>query len=43
MAEDRTAGQFVDYLEGLGQLTPRGNIALKGKGNWSTFFLDALN
>ena len=32
-----------DYLEGVGQLTPRGNIALKGKGNWSTFFLETLN
>ena len=32
-----------DYLEGVGQLTPRGNITLKGKGNWSTFFLETLN
>ena len=32
-----------DYLEGVGQLTPRGNIALKGKGSWSTFFLETLN
>ena len=32
-----------DYLEGLGQLTPRGKITLKDKGNWSTFFLESLN
>ena len=32
-----------DYLEGLGQLTPRGKITLKNKGNWSTFFLEKLN
>ena len=32
-----------DYLEGLGQLTPRGKITLKDKGNWSTFFLEKLN
>ncbi len=32
-----------DYLEGLGQLTPRGKITLKDKGNWSTFFLETLN
>ena len=32
-----------DYLEGLGQLTPRGKINLKDKGNWSTFFLETLN
>jgi class 3 adenylate cyclase len=32
-----------DYLEGVGQLTSRGEIKLKGKGVWSTFFLDSLN
>ena len=32
-----------DYLEGLGQLTPRGKINLKDKGNWSTFFLETMN
>ena len=33
----------MDYLEGIGQLTSRGEIKLKGKGNWSTFFLESLN
>ena len=32
-----------DYLEGVGQLTSRGEIKLKGKGVWNTFFLDSLN
>ena len=32
-----------DYLEGVGQLTSRGEISLKGKGVWSTFFLESLN
>ena len=32
-----------DYLEGVGQLTSRGEIKLKGKGVWSTFFLESLN
>jgi class 3 adenylate cyclase len=32
-----------DYLEGDGQLTPRGEITLKGKGVWNTFFLESLN
>jgi class 3 adenylate cyclase len=32
-----------DYLEGSGQLTPRGEITLKGKGVWNTFFLESLN
>jgi len=32
-----------DYLEGVGQLTSRGEITLKGKGVWSTFFLESLN
>jgi class 3 adenylate cyclase len=32
-----------DYLEGSGQLTPRGEITLKGKGLWNTFFLESLN
>ena len=33
----------MDYLEGEGQLTSRGEITLKGKGVWSTFFLESLN
>jgi class 3 adenylate cyclase len=32
-----------DYLEGVGQLTSRGEIKLKGKGVWNTFFLESLN
>ena len=32
-----------DYLEGVGQLTSHGKISLKGKGVWSTFFLESLN
>ena len=32
-----------DYLEGVGKLTPRENISLKGKGKWSTFFLETIN
>ena len=32
-----------DYLEGLGQLTSRGEISLRGKGGWSTFFLESFN
>jgi len=32
-----------DYLEGLGQLTSRGEISLRGKGVWSTFFLESFN
>ena len=31
-----------DYLEGVGQLTPREKITLKGKGTWNTFFLESL-
>ncbi len=31
-----------DYLEGMGNVTPRGEIELKNKGSWSTFFLDSL-
>ena len=33
----------ADYLEGLGKLTPRGDIDLKNKGTWSTFFLEDLS
>jgi class 3 adenylate cyclase len=32
-----------DYLEGVGQLTSRGETKLKGKGVWNTFFLESLN
>ena len=32
-----------DYLEGMGEVTPRGEIELKGKGLWNTFFLESLN
>ncbi|MBC8259322.1 MAG: hypothetical protein H8E38_09920 [SAR324 cluster bacterium] len=32
-----------DYLEGVGLFTPRGEVQLKNKGSWSTFFLDDLN
>ncbi len=32
-----------DYLEGSGSFTPRGDVELKNKGSWSTFFLDGLN
>ncbi|MBT3213675.1 MAG: GAF domain-containing protein [Deltaproteobacteria bacterium] len=32
-----------DYLEGSGSFTPRGEVELKNKGSWSTFFLDGLN
>ncbi|MBL4826015.1 MAG: hypothetical protein JKY07_12440 [SAR324 cluster bacterium] len=32
-----------DYLEGAGNFTPRGEVELKNKGSWSTFFLDELN
>ena len=30
----------ADYLEGTAKLTPRGEVNLKNKGSWSTFFLD---
>ena len=33
----------ADYLEGAAKLTPRGEVNLKNKGSWSTFFLDDLN
>ena len=33
----------VDYLEGQGKLTPRGDIDLKNEGIWSTFFLEDLS
>ena len=33
----------ADYLEGQGKLTPRGDIDLKNKGTWSTFFLEDLS
>ena len=33
----------ADYLEGQGKLTPRGDIELKNKGTWSTFFLGDLS
>ena len=32
-----------DYLEGSGSFTPRGEVELKNKGSWSTYFLDGLN
>lgn len=32
-----------DYLEGDGELTDRGQINLKGKGSFKTFFLESLN
>ena len=32
-----------DYLEGAGSCTPRGEVELKNKGSWSTYFLDGLN
>ena len=32
-----------DYVEGYGQLTPRGEINNKGKGVWNTFFLETLD
>ena len=32
-----------DYLEGMGEVTPRGEIELKDKGLWNTFFLESLN
>ena len=31
-----------DYLEGCANLTHRGEIELKNKGKWSTFFLEEL-
>ncbi len=31
-----------DYLEGSGTVTPRGEVTLKGKGDWATFFLESL-
>ena len=32
----------ADYLEGAATLTPRGEVNLKNKGSWSTFFLEDL-
>ena len=32
-----------DYLESAGSFTPRGEVELKNKGAWSTFFLDEIN
>jgi len=32
-----------DYLEGMGEVTPRGKVELKDKGLWNTFFLESLN
>jgi len=32
----------ADYLEGAAKLTPRGEVSLKNKGGWSTFFLEDL-
>ena len=32
-----------DYLEDTANFTPRGDVELKNKGAWSTFFLDKLN
>tara|TARA_B100000700_G_scaffold328488_1_gene446494 strand:- start:1381 stop:1755 length:375 start_codon:yes stop_codon:yes gene_type:complete len=31
-----------DYLEGMRNLRPRGEIELKNKGSWNTFFLESL-
>ena len=31
-----------DYLDGCANLTHRGEIELKNKGKWSTFFLEEL-
>ena len=31
-----------DYLECVGSFTPRGEVELKNKGAWSTFFLDEI-
>jgi class 3 adenylate cyclase len=31
-----------DYLEGSASLVPRGEIELKNKGTWSTYFLEEL-
>ena len=33
----------VDYLESAGQLILRGEVTLKNKGKWLTFFLEGLN
>ena len=32
----------ADYLEGDAKLAPRGEVTLKNKGSWSTFFLEEL-
>jgi len=32
-----------DYLECAGGCTPSGEVELKNKGSWFTFFLDGLN
>jgi len=32
-----------DYLERVGSFTPRGEVELKNKGAWPTFFLDKIN
>ena len=32
-----------DYLEGKGEITDRGEINLKGKGHFKTYFLESLN
>ena len=32
-----------DYLEGTGNCTPRGEVELKNKGSWPTYFLNGLN
>ena len=37
------SGKTKDYLEDAGSFSPRGDVELKNKGAWSTFFLDKLN
>lgn len=32
----------ADYLEGKGNLVPRGNVELKGKGSWNTYFFEGF-
>ena len=32
----------ADYLEGKGNLVPRGNVELKNKGSWDTYFFEGF-
>ena len=32
----------ADYLEGKGNLVPRGNVELKSKGSWNTYFFEGF-